>query len=68
MEVLKFKTNIKCEGCLSKIKPLLDEVVGTDNWEVDLRDAQKILTIVGSSAASDVVSSMKTAGFTAEEI
>jgi hypothetical protein len=41
----KFKTNIKCDGCIAKVTPALNETVGQGNWNVDLQNPNKVLTI-----------------------
>ncbi len=66
METLKFKSNIKCEGCLAKVTPLLDEAVGAENWSVDLQSATKTLTVKGNATADKVVAAVQGAGFKAE--
>lgn len=68
MEALKFKTNIKCTGCLAKVTPALNETVGEDNWEVDLQDPNKTLTVVADASESEVVAAIKEAGFEAEKV
>ena len=68
METQKFKTNIKCSGCLAKVTPSLNEAAGEDNWEVDVNDPQKTLTVVGDISANEVIASVKEAGFVAEPI
>ncbi len=68
MEALKFKTNIKCESCLSKVTPGLNQTVGEDNWEVDLQDPNKTLTVVADASENEVVAAIKQAGYEAEKI
>lgn len=68
METLKFKTNIKCSGCLSKVTPFLNEVVGEDNWEVDIQNPEKTLTVVGETKEEKVKGAVQKAGFVAEKI
>jgi copper chaperone CopZ len=68
MEAIKFKTNIKCTGCLEKVTPNLNRTAGEDNWEVDLQDPQKVLTVVGDASEKEVVQAMKEAGYAAERI
>lgn len=67
METLRFKSNIKCEGCLAKVTPLLDEAVGAENWSVDLQSATKTLTVKGNTTADKVVMAVQEAGFKAEK-
>ncbi|MEJ6982386.1 cation transporter [Pedobacter sp. P351] len=68
MEALKFKTNIKCTGCLAKVTPALNETVGEDNWEVDLEDPNKTLTVVADASENEIVAAVKEAGYEAEKV
>ena len=68
MKELKFKTNIKCTGCLTKVTPALNEAIGQNNWEVDLATSNKILKITTSASEAEVVLAVKSAGFEAEKI
>ena len=70
METLKFKTTIKCSGCVSKVTPVLNEAVGEDNWEVDIQAPDKVLTIASEDQinAADVVKAIEGAGYKAESI
>lgn len=69
METLKFKTNIKCDGCLAKVTPKLNKTAGEDNWEVDIKTPEKILTVASENMdESAIVSAIKEAGFTAQRI
>jgi copper chaperone len=70
METLKFKTTIKCSGCLATVTPFLNKAVGEDNWEVDIKSADKVLTIASDSAVSplDVVQAVEVAGYKAEKL
>lgn len=42
---LKFKTNINCGGCIAKVKPYLDTKEGIINWNVDITNLDRILTV-----------------------
>jgi len=68
METLKFKTNIKCMGCMSKSTPYLNEAVGEDNWEVDIQDPNKTLTVATNETVDPdlVIRAVESAGFKAE--
>jgi copper chaperone CopZ len=68
METLKFKTNIKCTGCLAKVTPSLNETVGENNWKVDLEAPDRTLIIENSTSENEVVAAVKEAGFEAEKI
>lgn len=69
MNTLKFKTNINCSGCVSKVTPFLNKQEGIDSWEVDTVNPDKIL-IVNSSGATeeDVKSTLEKVGFKAESV
>lgn len=70
METLQFKTTIKCSGCIEKVTPFLNETVGENNWEVDLQNPQKILTIPNADQLSsgEVVAALTKAGYKAEKL
>lgn len=68
MKALKFKTDIKCSGCLAKVTPYLDKAVGEDNWEVDIQNPQKILTVAGQAKEAKVKEAVQKAGFKAEKV
>jgi copper chaperone len=69
METLKFKTNIKCSGCVAGVTPALNETVGQNNWTVDIQNPDKILTVMADDVTTEEVQqAVKKAGFQAEII
>ncbi len=69
METIKFKTNIKCGGCIATITPALNALNGVYKWEVDIANVDKILTVEAEGlSAQEVAETIKKAGFTAEQI
>lgn len=70
METIKFRTTIKCSGCLAKVIPVLNETIGEDNWDVDIQAPEKILTIATDENVSEdqVVKAMEKAGYKAERL
>jgi len=70
METLKFKTNIKCGGCIATVTPHLNTLKGVDQWEVDTQTADKILTVKADhlSLTQQIVDTLGNAGFKAELI
>ena len=67
METLKFKTNIKCDGCIAKVSPVLNADSGIEKWEVDLLHPDKILTVSGERISGDLIkSALKNVGYIAE--
>ena len=70
METLKFKTTIKCAGCLAKVTPALNETVGEDNWEVNIQTPDKVLTIASDEEVNEegVVKAVGKLGYKAERL
>jgi len=68
MSDIKFKTNINCGGCVATVTPVLNNVVGENNWEVDTTDREKILTIhTDKDISSEIVTELKKVGYNAVE-
>jgi copper chaperone len=70
METLKFKTTIKCAGCIATVTPVLDEKLGKDNWQVDIQSPEKILTIAPNATVDEaqLVKAIESAGYKAERV
>lgn len=68
MEPIKFKTNIKCSGCVEKVTPFLNEAVGKDKWEVDYNNPAKLLTVEGENDKAKVIQALEKAGYKAEAV
>ncbi len=68
MEAIKFKTDIKCSGCVAKVTPHLNAAFGEDNWEVDTANPSKILTIVGETNEVKIKEAVAKAGYKAERL
>ena len=68
MKDKKFKTTLKCSGCVDKVTPYLNEAVGTGNWEVDLNGPIKMLTVRTDIEETKVKTAMEKAGYKAEQI
>lgn len=66
METTKFKTTIKCSGCVAKVTPFLNEALGEGKWEVDYNNPSKVLTVVGEKDQAKVVQAVEKAGYKAE--
>lgn len=68
-KALKFKTTLNCGGCVSKVKSDLDSSAGISSWDVDIDNADKILTVNSAGITEDeVVAIVKSKGFQAEPI
>jgi copper chaperone CopZ len=70
METIKFKTTIKCSGCVATVTPGLNETVGANNWQIDLQSPDKVLTVNtdDTNKEKDVIQKLQEAGYKAEKI
>lgn len=68
MKTLKFKTNIKCGGCISAVTPTLDATTGIHHWGVDTANPDKILTVEGDISPEAVVQAVTKAGYNATPV
>lgn len=68
MKDTKFKTTIKCSGCVDKVTPFLNDAAGEGNWDVDLNSPLKILTVHNETDQSKIVKALERAGYRAEEV
>ncbi|MBK0382420.1 hypothetical protein I5M32_05545 [Pedobacter sp. SD-b] len=69
METLKFKTSLKCGGCVAAIQPKMDALQNIEKWEVDLSQPVKILTVEGHQLNEhEIVAAVKDSGYTADKI
>ncbi|MFO7939247.1 MAG: cation transporter [Bacteroidales bacterium] len=55
MKTLKFKTSLKCNGCVNAIKPYLDKVEGIVSWNVDLKSPNKIVEVTTDTASEEEI-------------
>lgn len=66
---LKFKTNLNCGGCVSKVQSDLDSAEGICHWNVDTDNKDKILTINSKGITTEEVESIiQSKGFKIESI
>ena len=69
MNTIKFKSNIKCNGCIAAINVKMNELVGENKWQVDLNSEDRILTVENDDiSAKDVSEELSKLGYLAEEI
>jgi copper chaperone len=67
METTIFKTNIKCGNCVATVTPFLNKAVGENNWQVDIQNPDKLLTVEGATV-DQVKEALKEAGYKAEPV
>ena len=68
MEKQTFKTNLKCGGCVAAVKPYMDQLVGADNWNVDLEKPEKTLEVNTEVKEDEVSAAFEKAGYKAEKV
>ena len=69
MKTLKFKSNINCTGCLSKVTPVLNDKKAIEKWDVNLESDDRILTVETSNLDAETVKqTVQKAGFELEEL
>ena len=67
MKTYQFKTNIMCGSCIAKVTPLLNETFGETNWQVDIKDPKKILTVSSDNITeNEIIKTVEKAGYKAE--
>ena len=71
MQTLRFKTDLKCAGCMYAIKPYMDALEGIESWDVDLDSKEKIVEVVTKTATKDEIKkaiedAISEAGYSAE--
>ena len=69
MKTLRFKTNINCNNCIAAVSPHLFSAVQIKEWNVDITNPQKILTVSGEDITPEyVIETIRKAGYKAEQI
>jgi len=66
MNTYRFKTTLKCAGCVAKLTTCLDELLVHGNWQVDLNSPDKIVTVTTGLPAEKVIETIESAGFKAQ--
>lgn len=57
-------------GCVEQVTPFLNEAVGQNNWNVDVNDQGKVLTVTAAEDLSErvVMKAVVDAGYKAEQL
>lgn len=64
---MKFKTNIRCNGCVQNVRPYMESISGINNWEVDLASKDRIMTVTGEDVTAEkVIAALNAAGYQGE--
>jgi hypothetical protein len=67
MELITYKTNIKNEAALNRIAPHLNKAIGSTNWQVDITDIDRVLTVYSPGVINEeaVIKAVRKGGFKA---
>lgn len=69
MKTKQFKTNINCTGCVAKVTPVLNPLLGENQWEVNTAHKDKILTVaLDNLDEKSLLEQVKNAGFKIESL
>jgi copper chaperone len=69
MQTMKFKTSLKCEGCVESISEDLNSVKGIISWQVDLDDPDRTLEVITDTASeAEIIETVKRNGYRIEKI
>ncbi|MCB0494770.1 MAG: heavy-metal-associated domain-containing protein [Cyclobacteriaceae bacterium] len=64
-----YKTNIKCNGCIATVAPVLKKSENIERWWVDLEDPDRIMTVEWKEENEDELHSLlEEAGYEASKI
>lgn len=67
MRVVTFKTNIKCNNCLEKVRPFLEQKKEIKDWNINLSDPERTLSVTTENLTDQqIIELIKEAGFEAE--
>ena len=69
MKTVRFKTNMKCSGCIETVTRFLNDVEQIKKWEVDTNHSDKILTVEFDGTNEEIIiAKVQQAGFKIEKI
>ena len=69
MKKYQYKTDIMCGSCIAKVTPVLNEIVGENNWNVDLKDPERVLKVSDENGKeNEIVPALQKVGYKAEEL
>jgi hypothetical protein len=50
--IRRYKTNLRCSGCVSTIAPVFDAALGVKHWAADVDSPDKVLTVEGDDVSA----------------
>ena len=64
MKQMRFKTSLKCGGCVQNIAGGMNALKGVENWKVDLTSMDRILEVTGDpSLEPEIIRIVTAAGY-----
>lgn len=66
MKMYRFKTNVKCSGCVAKIDHALERNPKSGTWKFDMDSHDKILEIRTELPPDEIAHMVNSAGYDAE--
>ena len=67
MKKIQFKTNINCGSCVANVTPHLQKADSVEQWDVDTKNKEKILTVQGDHVnEKQVIQAVQEAGYKIE--
>lgn len=68
-QILRFKTNINCSGCVAKVTPVLNANAAIAEWNVDTTDKDKILSVKSNGISEEeLIEAIQQTGFKIETV
>jgi copper chaperone len=66
IQTIIFSTTIKCQGCIDKVTPVLNQMSDIQSWEVDTQHPEKVLTVQSSNTdANRIIQALEEIGYKA---
>ncbi|MCC8143305.1 MAG: heavy metal transport/detoxification protein [Tannerellaceae bacterium] len=66
--MMRFKTNAKCQGCVTAIGNELNKIMRKEEWTLDLFQPDKVLTVTAEVTPEAILHAVTSAGLKAEQI
>ena len=68
MKTYQFKTNLKCNNCVAKVKSQLNACDTIESWSIDLKNPDRLLTVIArdEKAIACVERILADAGYSSE--
>lgn len=66
-KIIRFKTTLKCAGCVAAVTPGLNALQEIESWKADVSGTEKTLSVEAEeTAVPKVIAALEKSGFNAE--